>query len=95
MAYLGILGLLALASAIAFVLSRTVESAGGRATVSNLAARIRAWWVMCAVFFAVQLIGMAGSLVMFTLLSFLALREFVTIMETGRDRKSTRLNSSH
>ena len=42
---IGVLGLLVLASAIGWTLSRHV-SERHRATVDNIHARIRAWWVM-------------------------------------------------
>jgi phosphatidate cytidylyltransferase len=83
-AYMGILAVLVLGSTIAFVLSRRVKTEEGRATVRNLSARVRAWWVMCAVFVLMQSLGIAGSLVLFTLMSFLALREYITIIDTGR-----------
>jgi phosphatidate cytidylyltransferase len=78
----GIFGFLIIASIAGFVLSRAVKSEKGRATVSNMNARIRAWWVMCVVFGIAIMTGGAGSLVMFTLLSLLALREYMTIAPT-------------
>lgn len=80
----GVLALLVLASAIASVLSRRTTSESGRATVANLTARIRAWWVMCAIFALTLALGITGSLVLFGLLSFLALREFITLTPTRR-----------
>ncbi|MBO0687705.1 MAG: phosphatidate cytidylyltransferase, partial [Candidatus Dormibacteraeota bacterium] len=46
--------------------------------------RIKAWWVMCAVFTVALLTDGIGSYVLFALLSFLALREFVTLARTER-----------
>ena len=46
----GVLAILALSSLIGLVLKLRVRSDTGRATVANLNARIRAWWVMSAVF---------------------------------------------
>jgi phosphatidate cytidylyltransferase len=80
----GVLVLLVVSSAIASVLSRRTTSESGRAVVENLAARIRAWWVMCGVFALTLAIGRLGSLVLFGLLSFLALREFITLTPTRR-----------
>jgi phosphatidate cytidylyltransferase len=71
-----IVGLLMLATAIGGTLRRTVIDAGARATIDNLNARIRAWWVMALVFIASTLLGRAGSVLLFTLVSLLALREF-------------------
>ena len=78
----GIMVLLLLATGVGFVLDRKVTSNSGRATVDNLNARIRAWWVMCAVFSLGLFVGELGPVVLFGLISFLALREFITITPT-------------
>jgi len=80
----GVLGVLVLASLVGFVLSRRVRSESGRATVANMNARIRAWWTMCVVFALSLATGGVGSVVLFGLLSFLALREFLTLTPTRR-----------
>jgi phosphatidate cytidylyltransferase len=80
----GVLGLLALSSAIGIVLRLTSKSPKAQQTISNLNSRIRAWWVMSAIFALTLLIGQIGSLVLFGLLSFLALREFITLVPTRR-----------
>jgi len=79
----GVLGLLVLASAIGWVLSRRVAGETNRATVDNINARIRAWWVMAVVFAVSVTAGALGSILLFTLISFLALREFVTLAPNG------------
>ena len=78
----GILALLILASAIGWILSRRVGDAH-RPTVDNINARIRAWWVMALIFAVSVSTGAIGSILLFTLVSFLALREFVTIAPTN------------
>lgn len=78
----GVLGLLVVASAVGAVLATTVKSPDGRATVQNLNARVKAWWGMCAVFAVALATGGLGSVVLFGLVSFLALREFVTLTPT-------------
>jgi phosphatidate cytidylyltransferase len=78
----GVLGLLVLASVVGAILAWTVKSEGGRATVQNLNARVKAWWGMCAVFAVALATGGLGSVVLFGLVSFLALREFVTLTPT-------------
>ncbi len=80
----GVLAVLVLASVVGFVLARRVRSEGGRATVANMNARIRAWWGMVAVFALTLASGGIGSVVLFGLLSFLALREFLTLTPTRR-----------
>ena len=78
-----VLGLLVAASAIGWCLSRYVATDSARATIANVNARIRAWWVMAAVFAMSLATGAAGSILLFTVVSFLALREFVTLAPTG------------
>lgn len=80
----GVGALLLVASLIGLILARRAATDAARATVANLNARIRAWWMMVAVFAAAVAIGPIGSTVLFALLSFLALREFVTLTPTRR-----------
>ena len=85
----GVLALLILASLVGAILRRRVVTDAGRATVANLVARVNAWWVMVAVFAAALLIGPTGTVVLYAILSFLALREFVTLTPTGRGDHAT------
>lgn len=85
----GVLALLVLASLIGAILRRRVTSDAGRATVANLVARVNAWWVMVAIFAGALLIGPTGTVVLYAILSFLALREFVTLTPTGRGDHAT------
>ncbi len=78
----GVLALLVLASIIGWILSIRVTSAGGRATVDNVNARIRAWWVMAVLFLAAVSTSTTGAILLFAVVSFLALREFVTLAPT-------------
>jgi phosphatidate cytidylyltransferase len=83
-AFAGVLGLLALSSLIGLVLKVAIKRPEAQATISNLNARIGAWWVMSAIFALTLVIGLVGSLVLFGLMSFLALREYVTLLPTRR-----------
>jgi phosphatidate cytidylyltransferase len=78
----GVLAILVLASLIGWVLSLRVKSESGKATVKNLNARTRAWWMMVAVFGLAMATGGIGSIILFALTSFLALREFITLTPT-------------
>jgi phosphatidate cytidylyltransferase len=78
----GVLVVLVVASIAGAVLARRVTSDSARATVGNLNDRIRAWWVMCAVFTIALLARGAGSILLFALISFFALREFITLTAT-------------
>lgn len=79
----GLLGVLTLASLIAHILS--LRAADPRsATLVNLRQRIRAWWVMVAVIGLAFLFGPHGVVILFALISFAALREFVTLTRSSR-----------
>ena len=78
----GILALLVLSTGIGFVLRRSVKSETGQATVSNINARIHSWWVMSAVFAVALVAGPVGWIGLYIVLSFLALREFITLTPT-------------
>jgi phosphatidate cytidylyltransferase len=83
-AFAGVLGLLALSSLTGLVLKAVIRKPEAQATISNLNARIGAWWIMSAIFALTLVIGPIGSLVLFGLMSFLALREYVTLLRTRR-----------
>jgi len=76
--------LLYVATLIGRWVKRRRRSEASRAAVDNVIARIRAWWKMCAIFVAAILLGRVGSLVLFGLISFLALREYMTLVPTRR-----------
>jgi phosphatidate cytidylyltransferase len=78
----GVVAILVLSSLIGWILSLAVKTDDGKATVKNLNARVRAWWMMVAVFGLAMATGGIGSVVLFALTSFLALREFVTLTPT-------------
>lgn len=48
----------------------------------ELADRVRSWWIMAAVFFAAVAVHPLVSLLFFALLSFWALKEYVTLLHT-------------
>jgi phosphatidate cytidylyltransferase len=49
---------------------------------SELSARVRAWWMMAAIFFAAILANNRVSLVFFGFLSFWAMKEYITLLKT-------------
>ena len=77
----GVVVVLALATVIAWLLGRRL---GPTSTIVNLKQRINAWWLMVALIGAVLAAGETVTIVLFLLLSLLALREFITISPTGR-----------
>jgi phosphatidate cytidylyltransferase len=80
----GVLAFLAVATVVARLLALRTGSEAWQATVANLEARIRAWWVMVTVFAVAILGGRTTALVLFAVISFLALREFITLTPTRR-----------
>jgi phosphatidate cytidylyltransferase len=78
----GIGAVLALASAVSALLRARLPEGSSRAVVENLAQRVRAWWVMIGVFAFAYLLGNVATLVLFALVSFFALREFLTLTPT-------------
>lgn len=78
----GVLALLVLATAIGQWLRLRVKSEGGQKTIANLNSRTKAWWFMVAIFTLAMATGGIGSVILFGLTSFLALREFITLTPT-------------
>jgi phosphatidate cytidylyltransferase len=78
----GVVAVLLMASITGWILSRRAGGVAYQSTIANLNARIRAWWMMVAIFLFAMLSGGLGSVVLFALTSFLALREFVTMTPT-------------
>ena len=79
-----IFGVLVIASIIGFVLSRFAKSDGAKSTVQNLNARINSWWGMVIVLLGALASGRTVAAIMFAIISFLALREFITATPTRR-----------
>ena len=85
--FAAIFGVLLLASAIAAALKWRLHGQAN-ATIDNLNARINAWWVMTAVLLLAFWLGRIGTIVLFFLVSFAALREFLSLVESRRaDRR--------
>jgi phosphatidate cytidylyltransferase len=79
----GLAGVLVVASLITLILK---ARAGSQANpvLDNLSARIRAWWVMVVLLSAAFLAGRTAVIVLFAVVSFIALREFITLTRTQR-----------
>ena len=78
----GVIGILLAGSLASFVLSRRVHSEAMQTTVRNLESRVKAWWVMVAIFAAAFLLGPTVTLILFALTSFYCLREMITLTPT-------------
>jgi phosphatidate cytidylyltransferase len=80
----GILGALIVATAASLYLRVKADSSERRALAEDVFVRTRSWWTMCAIFAVAVLTGGLGSILLFALVSFLALREFITVVPTAR-----------
>ncbi len=79
--FLGLVSVLVIASLVAGVLSWRSEKPLP-ATLENLNARIKAWWIMVAGISIAFLFGAGGVILLFAFVSFAALREYVTLTNT-------------
>ena len=77
-------GVLLFASAVGRSLKMALAGSGPHAVIDNLNARIRAWWMIAVLCGSAFLAGKGGVIVLFALISFLALREYVTVVPTRR-----------
>ena len=81
---IGLVALLTLGTAASLALRHVVTSPAGVATVEDVNVRMRSWWAMAAAFAIATLTGGVGSIVLFSLISVLALREFITLVHASR-----------
>src|SRR6478672_9483998 len=84
-----VIGGLIAASLVGFALSRSVKSEDRKATIDNLNARIRAWWIMIGIFSISFVIGPAGSMLLFAFVSLLARRKYISLISTTRANHRT------
>jgi len=82
--FTGVLALLIIASVTGRILKRLLRSEAQQKTVANLNSRINAWWVMCGIILVALVAGKIASVLLFAFISFLALREFITLTPTKR-----------
>src|SRR3954451_17587280 len=80
----GVIALLTAASLVGFVLEIRARKPEAVATVRNLNQRIGSWGVMVVVFGGALALGQATTIVLFGLLSFMALPEFWTLPPSRR-----------
>ncbi|MCW9698589.1 MULTISPECIES: phosphatidate cytidylyltransferase [unclassified Avibacterium] len=80
----GLIGTLLLASAIGYSLKWKVGFSTPHTVIDNLNHRINAWWVMILIIFAAAYLGFYAVLLLFFLISFTALREFLSLIDIRR-----------
>jgi phosphatidate cytidylyltransferase len=77
-----VLSFLGIAYGVGVYLSRRPASAVNPAIVRTFMRRVRAWWILYAILMAAFIIGSVATVVLFFLISFWALREFITLTPT-------------
>ncbi len=77
-----VLLLLAAATVVVQVLKRRPESGIDAAILETFHLRVRAWWILFATLAAAFFLGHVTTVVLFGLISFWALREFITLTPT-------------
>ncbi|MEJ2553537.1 MAG: phosphatidate cytidylyltransferase [Gammaproteobacteria bacterium] len=83
-ALIGILGILVTASLIVVVMKTTRPEKD----IGELVARVKSWWKMAVIFSIAMAISPAVSIIFFAFLSFMALKEFLSLVPTRRaDRR--------
>lgn len=82
--FAGVFGVLLLASSIGALLKWRVAQGQPHTVIDNLNARVNAWWVMIGVIGLSFACGKGGVMVLFYLISFYALREFMSLAYTRR-----------
>jgi phosphatidate cytidylyltransferase len=83
----GVTGFLIVASLIGTALAW--RDGGKSATIANLNQRIRAWWGMIAIMAIAIGLGSGVTYIVFALLSYLTLREFITLTPTSPSDHTT------
>lgn len=83
-ALVGVFGILSLATAIVYGLQRRRPEQ----SYVELRQRLRSWWIIVTVFATAMSVGRNGSLFFFAFVSFLALKEYLSLIPTRRaDRR--------
>jgi phosphatidate cytidylyltransferase len=76
-----IVAVLALATLIGFVLQVSCRGVSAASTVENLQRRIKSWWMITLVLGCAVLIGPWAVVLLFALISFVSLREFLSLAD--------------
>ena len=84
----GVGAVLVIASIVTLILSRALAGEKHRGLITNLRLRVWAWWLMIGVIAGALALGETATVALFMVLSFLALREFITISPTTQQDHS-------
>jgi phosphatidate cytidylyltransferase len=80
----GVLALLTAATGVGQFLKRHPDRGLDPAAVRTFNSRLRGWWILCTVLAAAFWLGTTATVVLFGLVSFWALREFITLTPTRK-----------
>ena len=72
------------ASSVGYILKRRAGVDTPNSVIDNLNARINAWWVMIGIIFIASLLGFYGVIGLFLSISFMGLREFLSLLNIRR-----------
>ena len=72
------------ASSVGYILKRRAGVDTPNSVIDNLNARINAWWVMIGIIFIASLLGFYGVIGLFLIVSFMGLREFLSLLNIRR-----------
>jgi phosphatidate cytidylyltransferase len=86
-AFLGVLLILVASTVVLYILGKTKPTSD----FTSLRLRVRSWWIMAGVFAVAIVLGRTVSLVFFGLISFLALKEYLSLIPTRRVDRSVLL----
>ena len=78
----GVLVILALVTSVGQLLKRQSDIGLNQAVVYTFNSRVRSWWLICTILAAAFFLGKVASVILFGLISFWALREFITLTPT-------------
>src|SRR5688572_25840593 len=79
-----VLGLLIASYIVSLVLKRQPENNINGAMLRTFTLRVRAWWMMYAILMVAFSLGFEITIILFGVVSFWALREFITMTPTRR-----------
>ncbi|MFM8735886.1 MAG: phosphatidate cytidylyltransferase, partial [Pirellulales bacterium] len=80
----GVLALLSVATAVGQFLKRHPDRGLDPAAIRTFNNRLRGWWILCTVLAAAFWLGTTATVILFGLVSFWALREFITLTPTRK-----------
>ena len=80
----GVLALLSIATAVGQFLKRHPDRGLDPAAIRTFNSRLRGWWILCTVLAAAFWLGTTATVILFGLVSFWALREFITLTPTRK-----------